>query len=115
MLTRYNREMPVTQISSGAELGPECYPGGEIPVAEAAKGFDQTVRKIDQGRKPAVDETVFKSSTTNQHRQPNGAPGLPLMSPEGEALAKKSAPRSALVVAGKIQTSTVDRLMRGGK
>jgi len=114
MLPKYNKEMPRSQTSSGAELGPECG-GGEIPVAEAAKGFDATVRKIDAGRKPATDETVFTSETTNQHPQKNGAPGLPLMSPAGDALAKKTAPRNAFVVVGKIQTSTVDRFMRGGK
>jgi len=113
VLTKYNKEMPITQTSSGTELGPECG-GGTIPVAEAAKGFDQTVRKIDQGRKPAKDETHFTSETTNQGTWKNGPAGLPLMSKEGEALAKKSAPRNAFTVPNKIQSSSADRFMRGG-
>jgi len=114
MLTRYNREMPATQISSGAELGPECGGPGEIQTASAAKGgLDAVIKKIDQGRKPAKDETHFTSETTNQHPQPNGPAGLPLMSAAGEALAKKSAPRNAFTVPNKIQSSSVDKLMRG--
>ncbi|HTV59424.1 MAG TPA: hypothetical protein VMJ93_11190 [Verrucomicrobiae bacterium] len=109
----YNMPMPVSQTSSGCELGPECG-GGEIPTAEAAKGLDAAIRKIDAGKKFTADETVFKSSTTNQHPQPNGAPGLPLMSAAGEALAKKSAPRNAFTVPNKIQSSSVDKIMRGG-
>jgi len=109
-----NMPMPRSQTSSGAELGPECG-GGAIPVAEAAKGFDATVRKIDAGRKAGRDETVFTSETTNQGTWKNGPAGLPLMSPEGEKLAAKSAPRNALVVPNKITTSAVDKLMRGGR
>ena len=109
-----NMPMPISQTSSGCELGPECG-GGEIPTAEAAKGLDAAVRKIDSGKKFATDETVFKSSTTNQGTWKNGPAGLPLLSAAGEKLAKKSAPRSAFVVAGKIQSSSADRFMRGGK
>jgi len=108
----YNMPMPVSQTSSGCELGPECG-GGEIPTAEAAKGFDATVRKIDAGRKAGRDETVFTSETTNQGTWKNGPAGLPLLSDAGEKLAVKSAPRNAFVVPNKIQSSSVDKLMRG--
>jgi len=115
MLTRYNQEMPISQISSGAELSEECGGPGEIQQSEAGKGLDAAVRKIDSGKKFATDETVFKSSTTNQHPQPNGPAGLPLMSDAGAKLAAKSAPRNAFVTREKITTSAVDRLMRGGR
>jgi len=114
VLTKYNKEMPVSQTSSGCELGPECGGPGEIQTAAAAKGgLDAVIKKIDQGRKPAVDETVFTSETTSHASLPNGPAGLPLMSAAGAKLAKKSAPRSAFVVPNKIQSSSVDRLMRG--
>jgi len=114
MLPKYNREMPRSQTSSGCELGPECA-SGEIQQAEAGKGLDQAVRKIDSGRKPAKDETRFTSETTSHASLPNGPSGLPLMSPAGEKLAAKSAPRNAFVTREKITTSAVDKLMRGGR
>jgi len=108
-----NMPMPISQISSGTELSKECGGPGEIQQSEAGKGLDQAIRKIDSGRKSGKDETVFKSSTTNQGTWKNGPAGLPLMSPEGEKLAAKSAPRNAFVVPNKIQSSSVDKLMRG--
>jgi len=111
----YNMPMPISQTSSGCELSPECGGSGEIPTAAAGAGLDVAIRKIDAGRKPATDETVFTSETTSHASLPNGPAGLPLLSAAGAKLAKKSAPRSAFVVAGKIQSSSADRFMRGGK
>jgi hypothetical protein len=38
--------------------------------------------------------TEYKPSTTEETNNENGRPGLPLMSPEGAALAERTAPQS---------------------
>ena len=48
--------------------------------------------------KPTAEQTGtnFTPATTEHSDNKNGAPGLPLMSPEGQKLASKTAPASAL-------------------
>lgn len=55
--------------------------------------------------------TEFTESSTENGSNENGLPGLPLMSSEGAALAKKSAPNSAFD-RKPIPASEVDRAMR---
>jgi hypothetical protein len=57
--------------------------------------------------------TIGTASSASQGVNENGRPGLPLMSPEGKAMAAKTAPTSVLRNTGKIGTSDVDRKMRG--
>jgi hypothetical protein len=62
--------------------------------------------KIDQG-------TVGTPASASQGINENGRPGLALMSPEGKALAAKTAPKSLSKDTSRIGTSSVDRAMRG--
>jgi hypothetical protein len=62
-----------------------------------------------------VEQTIGTPKSASQGINENGRPGLELMSEAGKKLAAKTAPTSLSKTVGKIPTSGVDRIMRGGR